>query len=437
MASHFQVGRTRILKKLNRLYGGSLAIPKPSDSFVNLSSVVLSDAQGILFPRLREASQQLRDNEHIIIRKANKSNTIVILDFFLDKRNNLLGDLSKFKPLSGNPTVKLKSKVNSLIHAANAVIGDLEFNSITGDFAPSYFYGNVKSHKESNPLRPIISQISIITYSLAKRLNQIPTPYIPTTHSLKSTDEFVDILKCNKHTGILASLNAESLFSHVPLIRIIDIILNFTYCNPVLKDMLLACTSGAPFKCPLDNLYIQTDGVAMGSPLGVLFAQAIMVHVEEEVISNLPIKPTLYRSYIDYIFGCVNDLCLLEKDRSNLQEVSGLKISVELNNNNKLPFLDVLVDTSSNDFITSVYHKPTITGKCMNGESECMVENKRGVIKAYVRRAFKAEEVARLNGCEGGRRLQEANNSNRLGLPCHWIKLMACQVYVCFTVYAT
>ncbi|XP_076068419.1 uncharacterized protein LOC143040862 [Oratosquilla oratoria] len=127
----------------------------------------------------------------------------------------------------------------------------------------------------------------------------------------------------------------------------------------------------------------------MGSPLGVLFAQAFMAHVEEEVISNLPIKPTLYRRYIDDIFVCVNDLRLLEELRSNLQDVSGLKFSVELNNNNKLPFLDVMVDASSDDFITTVYRKPTNAGKCMNGESECTVEYKRGVIKAYVRRAIK------------------------------------------------
>ncbi|XP_076037765.1 uncharacterized protein LOC143023137 [Oratosquilla oratoria] len=267
-------------------------------------------SQGILSPRLREAAQQLRDNEHIIIRKADKSNTFVILDrdCYLDKCNNLLGDPSKFQPLSRNPTVNLKSKVNSLIHAANAVIGDLKFDSITGDFAPGYFYGNVKTHKEGKPLRTIISQIPTPIYSLAKRLNQIITPYIPTTHSLKSTDEFVDILRCNKPSGILASLDAESLFSHVPLIRTVDIILNYTYRHPVLpppklsepilKDMLMACTSEASFKCPLGNLYVQTDGVAMGSPLGVLFAQAFMAHVEEEVISNLPIKPSLYRRFI-------------------------------------------------------------------------------------------------------------------------------------------
>ncbi|XP_076061513.1 general transcription factor II-I repeat domain-containing protein 2-like [Oratosquilla oratoria] len=97
------------------------------------------------------------------------------------------------------------------------------------------------------------------------------------------------------------------------------------------------------------------------------------------------------------MFLCVNDLRLLEELRSNLQEVSGLNFSVELNDNNKLPFLDVMVDASSDNFITSVYRKPTNAGKCMNGESECTAEYKRGVIKAYVRRAIKVGQTCNLN----------------------------------------
>ncbi|XP_076049359.1 uncharacterized protein LOC143030040 [Oratosquilla oratoria] len=111
----------------------------------------------------------------------------------------------------------------------------------------------------------------------------------------------------------MASLDADSLFSNVPLFRTIDI-LKFVYRHSVLplpklpenilKDMLLACTSEAPFRCPSGNLFVQKDGVAMGSPLGVLFAQAFMAHVEEEAIKYLHTRPILYRRYVDDIFVC-------------------------------------------------------------------------------------------------------------------------------------
>ncbi|XP_076044812.1 uncharacterized protein LOC143027411 [Oratosquilla oratoria] len=128
----------------------------------------------------------------------------------------------------------------------------------------------------------------------------------------------------------------------------------------------------------------------MGLPLGVLFAQAFMAHVEEEAIKkSLLTKPVLDRRYVDDIFVCVDDLQLLEELRSNLQVISGLKFTVELNENNRLPFLDVMVYGSSDAFITSIYRKPTNASKCMNGEGECTQDYKREVIKAYVRRAIK------------------------------------------------
>ncbi|XP_076037288.1 uncharacterized protein LOC143022802 [Oratosquilla oratoria] len=221
-------------------------------------------------------------------------------------------DRSKFRPISRNPTCHLKSKVNSLINVVNAVNGDLKFDVITGDYAPGYFYGNVKTHKVGNPLRPIISQTPTPTYSLAKRLNNIITPFIPTTYSLRSTDEFIDVLRSNNPVGIMASLDAHSLFTNIPVLRTTEIILDYVYHHPTLpppkmpltnmKEMLLACTTEAPFKCPQVKLFVQIDGVAVGSPLGVLYAQAFMSHIETEALHSLTTKPHLYLRYVDDIF---------------------------------------------------------------------------------------------------------------------------------------
>ncbi|XP_076056328.1 uncharacterized protein LOC143034277 [Oratosquilla oratoria] len=65
------------------------------------------------------------------------------------------------------------------------------------------------------------------------------------------------------------------------------------------------------------------------------------------------------------------------------------KFTVELNKNNRLLFPDVMVYGSSDVFITSIYHKPTNAGKCMNGEGKCTQDYKRRVIKAYMMRAIK------------------------------------------------
>ncbi|KAG0729814.1 hypothetical protein GWK47_029573 [Chionoecetes opilio] len=53
-----------------------------------------------------------------------------------------------------------------------------------------------------------------------------------------------------------------------------------------------------------------------------------------------------------------------------------------------MPFLDVLVTQKEESFITNVYVKPTNTGHCLNGESECPQRYKDSTIGAYIRRAF-------------------------------------------------
>ncbi|KAG0720927.1 hypothetical protein GWK47_047455 [Chionoecetes opilio] len=53
-----------------------------------------------------------------------------------------------------------------------------------------------------------------------------------------------------------------------------------------------------------------------------------------------------------------------------------------------MPFLDVLVTQKEESFITNVYVKPTNTGHCLNGESECPQRYKDSTIGAYIRRAL-------------------------------------------------
>ena len=60
-----------------------------------------------------------------------------------------------------------------------------------------------------------------------------------------------------------------------------------------------------------------------------------------------------------------------------------------MNVDGKLPFLDVLVDTSEKTFHTSVYQKPTNTGHCLNAKSECAEKYKDSVITNYLNRAYK------------------------------------------------
>ena len=74
-----------------------------------------------------------------------------------------------------------------------------------------------------------------------------------------------------------------------------------------LEELLKICTKEAPFKHIDGNIYQQKDGIAMGSPLGCVFANFYMAHVETVALSKLEQKPTSYGRYIDDIIVVVEN----------------------------------------------------------------------------------------------------------------------------------
>ena len=99
----------------------------------------------------------------------------------------------------------------------------------------------------------------------------------------------------------------------------------------------------------------------MGSPLGVLFANAYMGFVEQMVFDRIP-QPSTYLRYIDNTFVVTATREELDVLRRTFEECSVLRFTCEHPEESTLPFLDVKVEQSGDRFHTSVYHKPTNIG---------------------------------------------------------------------------
>ena len=86
-------------------------------------------------------------------------------------------DTSKLIRVKNDITNNIKEKANELIETFNAKSDDFKMNKIVGDYNPGYFYGNIKSHKIDNPIRPIVSQVTTTPYNMAKTLSKTIKPY--------------------------------------------------------------------------------------------------------------------------------------------------------------------------------------------------------------------------------------------------------------------
>ena len=103
-----------------------------------------------------------------------------------------------------------------------------------------------------------------------------------------------------------------------------------------MKELLLLCTKNVHFTFN-GQIYIQVDGVAMGSPLAPLLADIFMIELERSLIPNLW-KIKFWRRYVDDTI-CVVKIGSIEYIRSVLNSFhKNIQFNYEVESNAKLPF---------------------------------------------------------------------------------------------------
>ena len=112
-------------------------------------------------------------------------------------------------------------------------------------------------------------------------------------YTVKSTKDFIEKLKTVKvPKGYqMVSFDVKALFTNVPLKYAIDLVLKRIYENHQIstsiirnemREILLLCTKNLQFTF-IDVVYLQTAGVAIGSPLGPVLAGIFVVNLERSL----------------------------------------------------------------------------------------------------------------------------------------------------------
>ena len=116
---------------------------------------------------------------------------------------------------------------------------------------------------------------------------------------------------------------------------------------------------------------------------------SIFVGYHESKLFESTTKPFLYHRYVDDTFAIFGseDECTSFLDALNSMH-SALKFTFEKEENDQLPFLDVLVEKSNEGFLTSVFRKPTFTGHYFRWDSFGTTKRKTNLIETLVHRAL-------------------------------------------------
>ena len=270
-----------------------------------------------LTPSEFKALKRLSKNKNIVIQKADKGNTVVILDkcSYISAVEEILNDNSKLSKLD----IPAGKEINHIVNLEKRIISELKllkdkeiidkstYKSIKPvGSRPGILYGSGKIHKETckglPPFRPILSAIDTPTYKLSKFLLKFLTPSTANQYTVVDSFHFAEEI-CQQDSNLhMASLDVDSLFTNIPLNETIDICVDNLRSdneNPPnipkhdFRNLLNIATKESFFMFN-NKYYKQVDGVAMGSPLGPALANIFMCSFESKWLRDCPNDSNLY-----------------------------------------------------------------------------------------------------------------------------------------------
>ena len=376
-----------------------------TQTFINASKQICKQRFNMT---LHKVLGNLKKDTSIKVCKFDKGNGTVILDSddYFKKLDKIVLDKTKFKEIDTK-----KTKTHPVINKENTIkrflskcikkfVSPKEYSKLVPSGSqPGKIYGLCKVHKEGEPLRPVVSMLGTAEYNIAKYLDNIIKPCIPSNYMLNSTKGFIETIKSFVFNiqHIVVSYDVVSLFTNIPLKETIDIVTDYVYNSEnspkfEKKDFkkLLEIATGGYFLYQ-NKLYCQIDGVTMGSPLGPTLANFFLAHFENKFMSeNLEFLPEKFVRYVDDVFCVFSSMDYVNKFLDYLNHLHpNLKFTHELGPR-KLAFLDTEIDLdlNSGNFGSQVYRKPTNTNVILNWTAYCPENWKLGLITCLINRAY-------------------------------------------------
>ena len=268
--------------------------------------------------------RSLSQDDSIVIKKADKSNMIVIMNKtdYIKAIERQLTDEKYYTRLDENPSKIIEQNilncVNKISETNSAV--EREFDPIPDNVRVPQFYILPKTHKQYQenlpigfPGRPIVSACNSYTEKISKYVDYILQPYMKSLPSyVKDTTYFIGKIKSVpklSRSSLLVTLDVTSLYTNIPHKDRIEA------CKYYLsKDKSISELSPDEIcslvKLTLENNhfqfneknYIQKHGTAMGTSMAPTYASLFMGKLENDFIEQCSLKPTTWLRFLDDIF---------------------------------------------------------------------------------------------------------------------------------------
>ena len=264
----------------------------------------------------RETLEFLDNEKQLVVTKADKSNTTVVLsnDDYDVKMKALLDDGETYSMLSRDHTSSLERKSNNLVSTLykNGCITDAQRSKLVrhNAIAPK-IYGVVKIHKPGCPLRPVVSTINSPIYNLSRYMGTILRDLKDKDNfNFKNSFEIREVLKTlHMHDEfVFVSLDVVSMFTSIPLDLAISLIMErwdnelsiLTNVPKVLFEEILLFVLQNGYFVYRDKIVKQTNGLAMGDPLSPIICDIVLDSIFHKIREH-------YNNYLKFMAKYVDD----------------------------------------------------------------------------------------------------------------------------------
>jgi hypothetical protein len=347
------------------------------------------------------------DNTLVILADKNLGYCVVTKSWYLERCFDHLNTPSYTKITDEyNHGVQGKTTINYLVACLTDLI--MEYQGHLGpdeikwilqkpkdEWQPMKFYITAKVHKQPVKGRPIVPSMTWMTFHLSEWLaNQLNPLLANTEWVLKDSYDLLAALKQINdtdlpHTLRVASADVEALYPSMDINTGLQLVKDFIeeldWQNRhkrefLIKAMEFVLTKGyITFK---GEIYQQTNGAAMGSPMIPPYANIFMYQLEKNTVYKYKDLGSLllYKRYIDDVFIITNNSNITELQN----ELNSLHPSIKLTWTppaKHCNFLDLIVFSKNGKLHTNVFQKQLNTYAYLPFHSYHTTAQKRGFIK--------------------------------------------------------
>ena len=371
-----------------------------------------------LRPEEREALKILSRDKEIILKKADKGSTTVLM--------NKAGKIQEGLDLLNNPlhyAVLPEPMVEDTYEKAMDIVSRLRASRHIDEMTFRYlrqkenehvripeFYTLTKIHKQTPVGRPITSGCGGPTERISQFVDFLLQPIAQTQSSyIKDTTDFINFIESTvvPNDVLLVTMDVTSLYTNIPAEEGIEFVTK-SYSDfygerpPIpteyLKELLSLILKENSFRFNGQH-FLQQHGVAMGTKTAVSFANIYMANLEKKILAESPVKPLHYKRFIDDVgslFLCSRvEMTTFENFVNSFHPTIKFTLTIS---DSQMIFLDTIIfkgprleETGLLDVRT--YFKPTETFQYTHFTSSHPISCKKGFVKGEALRYLRNNSI--------------------------------------------